>query len=333
MTRKGRLGPGYFVCLDKPEGPTSFDLVRQVRKVSGYLRAGHGGTLDPFATGLLVIAVGSATRLLRFFSDGDKRYRATFRFGVATDSDDATGAVLTTAEVAFDRPQLERALAASVGTVLQRPPRVSAIKVDGERAYALHRTGVSFPELQPRPVRIHDIQLEDFTPPTATLVVDCGKGTYIRSLARDLGEALGCGAHVASLRRERVGWLDVRQAVPPEAFAAEWSARGARSPGVLAPPAALAALPQVEVADPEAARVRCGQLGAAAAERVIEAAELATDAAVGAGRADAADAGGRCVVLLDRAGDLVAVARVHDEVAQLMVVMPEQDHGDVPGSI
>jgi tRNA pseudouridine55 synthase len=198
---------GVLVC-DKPAGLTSHDVVARVRRLARQRRVGHGGTLDPPATGVLVLALGRATRLLPFLPTEPKRYLAEVAFGAETDTLDAAGTVTaTTAADGVDEDGLRAALAGFLGPQEQVPPMVSAIKVAGERLYAKARRGEEV-ERAPRPIVIHELELLGFTPgerPLATISVVCSGGTYVRSLAADLGRALGTLAHLASLRRVAVG--------------------------------------------------------------------------------------------------------------------------------
>jgi tRNA pseudouridine55 synthase len=198
---------GVLVC-DKPAGVTSHDVVARVRRLAGQRRVGHGGTLDPPATGVLVVALGRATRLLPYLPLEPKRYLAVIAFGTETDTLDATGTVVATAgTAAVDRPSLERALAGFLGPQQQVPPMVSAVKVGGERLYAKARRGETVAR-EPRPVTIHALELRGLAggeQPLATVAVTCSGGTYVRSLAADLGRALGTVAHLAWLRRTAVG--------------------------------------------------------------------------------------------------------------------------------
>ncbi len=208
-----------FVVVDKPAGMTSHDVVARCRRAYGQRQVGHGGTLDPDATGVLVVALGAATRLLRFVTDATKRYRATIVFGTATNTLDASGTVTATASMHIDRAQVEAATAGFVGTIEQVPPMVSAIKVDGRRLHELARAGVEV-ERKPRTVTVHSFDVETFQPATdsagatATVVVACSSGTYVRSLAADVGEALDGVAHLRDLRRLAVGRFDIDQAHP-----------------------------------------------------------------------------------------------------------------------
>jgi tRNA pseudouridine55 synthase len=205
---------GVLVC-DKPAGMTSHDVVARVRRLAGQRRVGHGGTLDPPATGVLVLALGRATRLLPFLPTEPKRYLAEVAFGAETDTLDATGTVTATADAAgLGEAGLRDALAGFVGPQLQVPPMVSAIKVGGERLYAKARRGEQVDRV-PRPIVISELELVGFTAgerPRATLEVTCSGGTYVRSLAADLGRALGTLAHLATLRRTAVGRFTERDA-------------------------------------------------------------------------------------------------------------------------
>ena len=198
---------GVLVC-DKPAGMTSHDVVARVRRLAGQRRVGHGGTLDPPATGVLVLALGRATRLLPFLPMEPKRYLARIAFGAETDTLDASGTVNATAETAgVDEPALRDALGGFLGPQQQLPPMVSAVKVGGERLYAKARRGESV-ERATRPIVVHALELVDFAAgerPEATVAVTCSGGTYVRSLAADLGRALGTLAHLAGLRRTAAG--------------------------------------------------------------------------------------------------------------------------------
>lgn len=230
-----------ILVLDKPPGMTSHDAVSICRKRLDVRRIGHAGTLDPDATGVLVLGVGRATRLLQFLEAHDKSYRATVVFGIETTTQDASGEVVATADPSgLDRARVERALEGFRGEVVQIPPMVSAVKVGGEPLYRKARRGedVARPE---RRVRIHELTLEGWDPPI--LYVRCSKGTYVRTLVHDLGRALGLGAHVASLRRLSVGPFTLDDAAAIEAI----------SPEALLPmDAAVAGLPRRELAAPTA---------------------------------------------------------------------------------
>jgi tRNA pseudouridine55 synthase len=198
---------GVLVC-DKAAGMTSHDVVARVRRLAGQRRVGHGGTLDPPATGVLVVALGRATRLLPFLPTEPKRYLAAVAFGAETDTLDAAGAVTATADASeLDEARLRAAMAGFVGPQEQVPPMVSAVKVGGERLYAKARRGEQV-DRAPRPIVVHGLELRGFSGgerPLATVEVVCSGGTYVRSLAADLGRAVGTLAHLASLRRTAVG--------------------------------------------------------------------------------------------------------------------------------
>ena len=191
--------------IDKPAGYTSFQVVSLVRRLSGVRRVGHAGTLDPSATGVLVVCLGQATRLSEYVMEATKVYRAEVHLGITTDTLDATGKPLSQADPSnISRQQVEDALTAFVGEIDQVPPMFSALKHGGEPLYRYARAQIQV-ERQARRVTIYRLQLLAFQPPLATIEVECGKGTYIRALAHDLGQQLGCGAHLAALARLRVG--------------------------------------------------------------------------------------------------------------------------------
>ncbi|GIU87320.1 MAG: tRNA pseudouridine synthase B [Acidimicrobiia bacterium] len=196
-----------LVVVDKPAGWTSHDVVGRLRRVYGQRRVGHAGTLDPDATGVLLVGLGRATRLLRFLQEATKAYRGRIVFGVATDTLDASGSVLERTEMPLTREQVVSAVVRFVGEIEQVPPMVSAIKVGGRKLYELAREGVEV-ERAPRRVRVERLEVVEFEPgpyPEATVELECSSGTYVRTLAADLGAALGGCAHLASLRRTRVG--------------------------------------------------------------------------------------------------------------------------------
>ncbi len=201
------------LVVDKPRGPTSHDVVDRVRRALRTRRVGHTGTLDPFATGVLPVCVGRATRLARFLSGGDKEYAATVRLGFATTTDDLTGEPLgPPAPVEIDPAALDHALEALVGSFDQVPPAFSAKRVGGRRLYELARRGESVPRAASR-VAVHAVRLLAREGETLEIAVCCSAGTYVRALARDLGERLGTGAHLTALRRTRSGTFDLSQAV------------------------------------------------------------------------------------------------------------------------
>jgi tRNA pseudouridine55 synthase len=203
------------VAVRKPAGPTSHDLVDRARHALGVRRIGHLGTLDPFAEGVLVLLVGRATRLSRYASGWPKVYEGVIRLGRVTTTDDGTGETLATSDTwrALSRERVAATLEGFRGSYEQRPPAYSAVKVGGERAYRLARRGET-PALESRPVLVRDIELTSFEPPDAGFRAVVGGGTYLRAIARDLGERLGCGAHLAVLRRTAVGPFTLRDALP-----------------------------------------------------------------------------------------------------------------------
>ena len=205
--RKGRAITGW-ICLDKAAGQTSTQAVAAVKRLYGAAKAGHAGTLDPLATGALPIALGDATKTVPFVQDGRKVYRFTIRWGIETDTDDAEGTAVATSDDRPDRDAIEAILPDFTGEIMQRPPTYSAIKIDGERAYDLAREGAAV-EPEERPVAIHRLTVVEVPDRDhAVLDAECGKGTYVRALARDLGRKLGCYGHVVALRREVVGPFD-----------------------------------------------------------------------------------------------------------------------------
>ena len=196
------MAPNGVLVVDKPAGMTSHDVVARVRKVFQTRKVGHAGTLDPDATGLLVLGLGTATRLLSYAQDGAKRYVAVASFGVTTTTQDASGDVIETKPVNLDPAEVAAAAASFVGDIEQIPPMVSAVKVGGERLYKKARRGEEV-ERKARPVTVHRLALTSFTPdpPEASFDVTCSPGTYIRTLVHDIGQKLGCGAHLKTLRR------------------------------------------------------------------------------------------------------------------------------------
>jgi tRNA pseudouridine55 synthase len=206
MARRKKGNPVHgWVVLDKPIGMTSTQAVGAVRRLFEAQKAGHAGTLDPLATGILPIALGEATKTVPFAVDGEKAYRFTVRFGAETDTDDAEGKVVRTSGVLPTLEDIENVLPDFTGEISQVPPAFSAIKIDGNRAYDLARAGETV-ELEPRWIVVEDLRLVDMPDAsTAVLEAECGKGTYVRALARDIGRTVGSAAHVIALRRTRVG--------------------------------------------------------------------------------------------------------------------------------
>lgn len=225
-----------FLVVDKPTGWTSHDVVAKVRNAAGRLKVGHAGTLDPMAMGVLVLCLGNATRLAEWATGADKQYHAEVTLGAETITYDATGEVLVSCSVAVSRSKLQLALGRFRGEISQRPPAYSAVQIGGQRAYDIARRGGAV-ELPPREVTIHELNLLAYDPPVATLDITCSKGTYVRSLAHDLGQALGCGAHLSALRRLRSGAFTLEQAVKLEDVV---TAMRERRGGALLRPLALA---------------------------------------------------------------------------------------------
>jgi tRNA pseudouridine55 synthase len=255
MGRRGRSqdGPDGLAVVDKPPGWTSHDVVAKARGLLGTRRVGHSGTLDPDATGVLLLGVGRVTRLLRFLGDHPKTYVGEMVLGVETSTLDAAGEVTATHDMAAIGPaEVEAAAARFVGEIEQIPPMVSAVKVDGRRLHELAREGIEV-ERQPRPVTVHalDVSAVAGEPLVYRLGVVCSSGTYVRTLAADIGHALGGGAHLRALRRTAIGPYTEAEAVALEALTAEH---------LLPPAAALAGHPSVTVDDAQADAVRHGKV-------------------------------------------------------------------------
>ena len=206
-----------IVIVDKPQGWTSQDVVSKLRGVYKTRRIGHGGTLDPLATGVLPVFVGRATRGVEFFEHAEKTYETVLRLGLTTDTEDITGTILEEKPVAVTREQLETALQQFRGDILQIPPMYSAIKINGQKLYDLARKGKEV-ERQARPVTIYKLECLDFDGAAARLLVHCSKGTYIRTLCKDIGAALGCGGCMEKLRRVSAGSYTLEQAVSLQAL-------------------------------------------------------------------------------------------------------------------
>lgn len=303
MTEAARSG---VLVVDKPADATSFDMVALLRRRLRVRRIGHAGTLDPAATGVLPLLIGEATKLVPYLADEDKEYVATIRLGVTTDSHDLTGRVLASAPVPLlTRELLTAATRPFVGRIRQVPPMFSAVHHEGRRLYELAREGVEVPRA-PREVVVHDIAVEEVTEATVTLRIVCGRGTYVRALAADLGAALGCGGAVERLARTRVGAFDRAQAVTAAAIAS-------------APPEEL----WRHVLPPESALAH------------LRAVRLATDAADAFVHGQA--------VALGRAGSAHGFVRVHDESGLMLgvgelhgggrLVQPSRIlHADRPGT-
>jgi tRNA pseudouridine55 synthase len=238
-----------LLLIDKPKGITSHDAVDRIRRALGTRKVGHAGTLDPMATGLLVVGVGRATRLLRFLSGLPKTYVGRMRLGVRTTTLDADGEVVgAPVDVAAGADDVRDAFAALEGGSLQRPPAYSAVKVGGTKLVDAARRGVTI-EAEPRPIRVHRFALEGFDGLEAAFLVVCSSGTYVRVLAADVGDRLGCGAHLVALRRTAIGPFVVDDATPPDAPGDPWPLARA-----------VAHLPRLDLDEYEAAAARHGRI-------------------------------------------------------------------------
>lgn len=258
-TRKGRDISGWLV-IDKPAGPTSTAVVNKVRWALGAKKAGHAGTLDPEATGVLAVALGEATKTVPYITDALKAYRFTVRLGQATNTDDTEGDVIATSDTRPTDERIKDALGAFVGDIMQVPPKFSAVKIDGERAYKLARSGEDV-EIAARPLRVEELIMTDR--PDAdhvTLEMICGKGGYVRAIARDLGAALGCFGHVRELRRIWSGPFDAEDGLSMDQV--EALARTPELDTCVRPVAdGLADLPELRATPEGAARLRNGNPG------------------------------------------------------------------------
>ena len=242
-----------WVALDKPVGLTSTQAVSRLKRVYNAQKAGHAGTLDPLASGILPVAFGEATKTVPFVQDGEKAYRFTVRWGMETDTDDSEGRVTRESGIRPRREAIEAALPEFIGDILQTPPQFSAIKIAGERAYDLAREGETV-ELKPRAVRIYSLTLLGASDDEAEFCMECGKGAYVRAIARDLGRKLGCLGHVTALRRTRVGPF-----TEAEAFTLDEIETGAAAgDALMSVEAGLTELPCVIVDRDAAARLRRG---------------------------------------------------------------------------
>lgn len=247
-----------WLILDKPAGITSAQAVGRVKRLLKPRKIGHGGTLDPMATGILPLALNEATKAFQFVAANAKAYRFTVQWGAETTTDDAEGEVTYTSATRPNREQIEAALPEFVGEIMQAPPAFSAIKVDGKRSYALARKGEIL-ELAERPIRVDSLRLQEYVDTDHVVFeMECGKGTYVRSIARDLGRKMGCLGHVTTLRRTCVGKFDENSAISLENL--EDLVHSARLEEWLLPVSSvLADIPALEL-DPEAARrMKCGQ--------------------------------------------------------------------------
>lgn len=294
----------FVLAVDKPAGPTSHDVVARARRSLGIRRIGHTGTLDPFASGLMLLCVGQATRLAEYLTGLDKTYLATARLGIETDTLDVEGRPVTTVEDIdhIDAAAVERALAEQVGALDQVPPQYSAKKVDGEAMYVRARRGESL-ELEPVRVHVYEARLLLYQPPEARFSVRCSSGTYIRAIARDLGRALGVGAHLTALRRTAVGEIDAAAGIALEDLDDPETVATVR----VEPLDAVAHLRRVALDDDGARRLRHGQR-----IRIADPAPAGTDEA---------DAPERVAVHVGE-HELVAIADLVDGVIRPRKVFP-----------
>ncbi|MXX54125.1 MAG: tRNA pseudouridine(55) synthase TruB [Dehalococcoidia bacterium] len=211
-----QLSADGILVLDKPAGISSMDVVRRIKRASGMRRVGHGGTLDPMATGVIPICLGRATRLMEYMFDSSKEYLGEVRLGISTDSYDAEGEIISRGDPSsVEREDFEDVLSRFLGPIDQVPPMFSALKRKGKRLYELARQGIEV-EREPRSMTVHSIRLEDWNPPVATVHIECSRGFYMRSLAHDIGVQLGCGANLKSLTRLRTGRFRIADAVSIE---------------------------------------------------------------------------------------------------------------------
>jgi tRNA pseudouridine55 synthase len=248
-----------WLVLDKPVGMTSTHAVSVVKRAFQAGRAGHAGTLDPLASGVLPIALGEATKTVPFVMDGIKVYRFTVRWGEERDTDDAEGEIIRTSAQRPDAAAIRELIPRFTGRIEQVPPRFSAVKIAGERAYDLARDGEPV-RLESRAIEVHRLELVDTPDPDhAVLAAECGKGTYVRALARDMGRALGCLGHVAALRRTAVGPFTEEVATSLETLQAAGSPDAAAPPLLLPVEAGLAGLPALRVSPADAGRLARGQ--------------------------------------------------------------------------
>ena len=280
------------LVIDKPEGPTSHDVVAVARRALGARQVGHAGTLDPMATGVLVLMVGSATRLARFFADASKDYDASLRLGIETDSGDRTGTVTARAAEGSAWPDLDavrEALGRLREATSQLPPALSAKRIGGARAYDLARAGADVP-VKPAAVALHEADVVACDPPRLELRVRCSAGFYVRALARDLGRLLGCGACLDTLRRTRSGEFSLAQAVPLDLLAGD-------------PPAAARRLVPLDRLLPHLPVARLTEAGA---RKALHGNDLGPGDVAGSGGAWPA---GQAVRLVDLDGVLLGIAR------------------------
>jgi tRNA pseudouridine55 synthase len=258
--RKGTPIHGWLI-LDKPLGPSSSGCVGKLKWLTGAQKVGHGGTLDPLASGVLPIAFGEATKTSSYAMDGSKTYEFDVTWGTSTETCDAEGDVIASSDARPTEEQINAALPSFIGDIDQIPPKFSAIKIDGQRAYELARKGEEV-DIKSRPVTIHDLRLvKTVDSNTASFEVDCGKGTYVRSLARDLALHLGCEGHISRLRRTAVGPFSIEKAVSLAAFEENEGENAASllTQYLLSVETVLDDIPALALTDQEARKLRHGQ--------------------------------------------------------------------------
>jgi tRNA pseudouridine55 synthase len=259
--RKGNDIHGWLI-LDKPQGITSNQALGRLKRLFDPRKVGHAGTLDPLATGVLPVAFGEATKTVAHVVDCEKTYDFAIRWGVETDTDDAEGAPVRTSDARPSREAIEAALPAFLGTILQAPPSYSAIKVEGERAYDLARDGEAV-ELAPRPVSVYELEIKELISHDETrLFCACGKGTYVRSIARDMGRALGCYGHISALRRTSAGPFHEENAISLETLESLSNSDGGQDAllsKIIPVETALDGIPALAISGDDAARLKRGQ--------------------------------------------------------------------------
>jgi tRNA pseudouridine55 synthase len=292
-----------WLAIDKPLGMTSTAVVTQVRRLTGAAKVGHGGTLDPLASGVLPIALGEATKTVAYIMDGAKTYRWRVTWGEARSTDDAEGVVVETSDRRPTPAEIEAALPAFLGEIEQVPPVYSAVKVEGRRAYDLARNQQSV-ELQPRRVRIDSFRLVEATPDSAEFEVGSGKGAYIRALARDLAKALGTVGYVSSLRRTSCGPFDERRAISLDKLV-EFGHSAASANLVLPVETALDDIPALALTEDEARRLQSGQ-----SVSILRLAARSPLPSISAGATVRAMAEGRLVALARIEGGAIRPIRV-----------------------
>jgi tRNA pseudouridine55 synthase len=294
MTRRARGRPIHgWIVLDKPRGMTSAHAVARVRRLTDAAKAGHGGTLDPLATGVLPIALGEATKTVAWAIEGIKTYEFTLRWGEVRDTDDADGNVIALSALRPEKAAIDAALPRFTGTILQRPPDYSALKLGGVRAYELAREGEKV-ALEERPVEIEEFRLLAMPDADhASFVARVGRGTYVRALARDLGAMLGCGAHVVALRRLAVGRFRAEQAISLDNLATLGHSV-AVSEHMLPVATALDDIPALALTEAEAQSLRCGQT-----VTPLRPSDRARIDQIGEGATVCATSGGRLVALAE----------------------------------